>query len=232
MSGHLHPITILTNQVIEYFDQFGFSVLTGNELQSEYNNFDALNVPKDHPARDEHDTFYTSDGLVLRTHTTSLYVDAVKALSESEKKSIRMIFPGRTYRNEATDATHDHTFSQLDCLVIEEGVTLQHLIGTLRGLMKHLYGDGVEIRLRPSYFPFVEPGFEMDMRLPGSKNWLEILGTGMIHPHVLNALGLDPDIYQGFAFGAGMERLANLITHTPDVRTYYSGDYRFLGQFL
>lgn len=226
MTGHLHPITHITEQIAAYFSQYGFEVVEGPEVESEEYNFDKLRVAADHPARDEQDTFYIKPGWVLRTHATNMQLRAL----ETRRPPVRIISPGRAFRNEATDATHNTTFHQLDMLVISEDVTLAHLIGTLQGMMRHLIGDEIEFRIRPGFFPFVEPGLELDFRRPGA-DWVEILGAGMVHPEVLGNMNLDAKKYQGFAFGMGVERLLSAMRGVDDVRLALSGDYRFLGQF-
>jgi len=226
MTGHLHPITQLTEKIVQYFETYGFEVVMGPEIETEDYNFEKLRMYADHPARDEHDTFYIKPGYVLRTHTTNMQLRAM----ETRKPPVRLISPGRVYRNEATDATHNTTFHQLDMLVIAEDITLAHLIGTLQGMMRHLVGEDLEFRIRPGYFPFVEPGIELDFRRPKG-NWIEILGAGMVHPEVLGNMKVDPKKYTGFAFGMGIERMLGIISHVDDVRLALSGDYRFLGQF-
>lgn len=226
MNGHLHPITMVTQKVIEYFEPFGFEVVQGPEIETESNNFDKLNVPADHPARDEHDTFYVTQGTVLRTHTSPMQIRAM----ERRRPPVRLLAPGRCFRNEATDATHNTTFHQVEGLVIEDGLSLGHLIGTLQGLMRHLVGSNIEFRIRPGFFPFVEPGIELDFRRPG-KAWIELLGAGMVHPTVLGNMKIDPKKYNGFAFGVGVDRLLSVVSGVDDVRLPMSNDYRLLGQF-
>lgn len=224
--GHLHPLTVMTQKVIEYFEPLGFEVILGPEVETEANNFDKLNIPADHPARDEHDTFYLPDGQVLRTHISPMQIRAM----EHRRPPVRLLIPGRCYRNEATDATHNTTFHQIEGLVIDEKVTLAHLIGTLESLMNYLVSNAVEFRIRPGYFPFVEPGIELDFR-HGGNDWIELLGAGMVHPTVLGQMNVDPKKYTGFAFGVGIERLLNVVTGVNDVRLPLSSDYRVLGQF-
>lgn len=226
MIGHLHPITQIIENLAEYFGQYGFEVVSGPEVETEDYNFEKLRVFADHPARDEQDTFYIKPGVVLRTHATNMQLRAM----ETRKPPVRLISPGRVYRNEATDATHNTTFHQLDMLVIAQDVTLAHLIGTLQGMMRHLIGNDIEFRIRPGYFPFVEPGLELDFRRPGG-DWIEILGAGMVHPEVLGNMKVDPKKYNGFAFGMGVERLLSAINGVDDVRIALSADYRFLGQY-
>ncbi|MDP4020866.1 MAG: phenylalanine--tRNA ligase subunit alpha [Candidatus Adlerbacteria bacterium] len=240
--GHLHPITSLVREANAIFSRMGFSLAEGPLLESEWYNFDALNVPKDHPARDMQDTFFIKDtpGYVLRTHTSPVQI---RYMEEQIKKGnpppYRIIVPGYAFRNEATDMTHEAEFTQLEGLAVGEGVTLGHLKGTLEQFFKELFkGAQVEVRFRPSYFPFVEPGVEVDMRLTGSAapdklrdKWIELMGAGMVHPTVLKNAGVDPAKYQGFAFGIGLDRLAMLRWGIDDIRLMHSGDLRFINQF-
>jgi len=225
MTGHLHPITQITESIVAYLEQRGFEVVFGPEIETEENNFDRLNIPRFHPAREEHDTIYLSDNRVLRTHTSPGQLRAM----ENRQPPVRLVIPGRVYRREATDATHNHTFHQLEGLVIDETVSMAELVGTLEGMLTALFAQRLEFRLRPSYFPFVEPALEIDIAHRGA--WLEVLGAGMVHPNVLKAMRLDAQRYQGFAFGVGLERLINLISGVDDVRWNLSSDYRYLGQF-
>lgn len=241
MTGHLHPLTILTEKIYDYFQPYGFEVVTGPEIVTTEDNFDSLNIPADHPARKEFDTFYLNDGpstgsgsprgdsrdgRTLRAHMTALYFQAMK----DRQPPVRLLFPGRCFRNEATDATHNMIFHQMDILVIDTETNLGNLIATLQGLMKHLVGPDLEFRIRSSYFPFTEPSIELDIKRPGG-DWLEMLGAGMVNPAVIKYYGLDPDKYQGLAVGMGLERLINVISGVDDVRYTLSGDYRYLGQF-
>ncbi|QQG50107.1 MAG: phenylalanine--tRNA ligase subunit alpha [Candidatus Berkelbacteria bacterium] len=226
MTGHLHPLTTTAELVVGYFKPLGFEIVLGPEAESEEYNFDKLRVFADHPARDEHDTFYLLDGRVLRTHTSNMQLRAM----ESRKPPVRLLSIGRCYRNEATDSGHNTTFHQVEALVIGEDITFQHLIGTLKEMMKHLIGESLEFRIRPGYFPFVEPGIELDFRKKGGQ-WQEILGAGMVHPEVLGNMKIDPKKYTGFAFGMGLERLLGVMTGIDDVRLPLSGDYRLLTQF-
>ena len=220
----------------------GFTVVDGPLLESEWYNFDALNVPKDHPARDMQDTFFIKDETerVLRTHTSSVQI---RYMEEQIKKGIqppyRIIVPGKVFRNEATDMTHEAEFSQIEALVIGEAISLAHLKGTLAQFFRELFGGAsVEIRFRPSFFPFTEPSVEVDMRLVGENvpvklrdKWIEMGGAGMVHPQVLKNVGIDADTYSGFAFGFGLDRLAMLKWGIDDVRLMHSGDLRFVNQF-
>lgn len=226
MTGHLHPLTIVTEKIIEYFRPLGFEVVVGSDIVTTEENFDSLNIPENHPARAEFDTFYLKDGRTLKAHSSALYLEAMN----DRTPPVRLLFPGRCYRNEATDATHNHTFYQIDALVIDTETNLGNLISSLQGMIKHLVGNEVEFRLRNSYFPFTEPSIELDMKLPGGQ-WLEILGAGMVNPAVVEYYGLDPEKYQGFAFGVGLERILNVVSGVDDVRHNLSGDYRYIGQY-
>ncbi|HSX42028.1 MAG TPA: hypothetical protein VLE93_01620 [Candidatus Saccharimonadales bacterium] len=226
MTGHLHPLTIVTQKITDYFEPYGFETLLGPEIVTTEENFDSLNIPADHPARAEFDTFYLNDGRTLRAHMTSQYLKAM----QTRKSPVRLLFPGRCFRNEATDATHNMIFHQIDALVIDETTNLGNLIAMLQGLMKHLIGPDLEFRIRSSYFPFTEPSIELDIRWSGGE-WLEMLGAGLVNPNVIKYYGLDPEKYQGFAFGMGLERILNVASGVDDVRHNLSGDYRYLGQF-
>lgn len=228
MKGHLHPITILQNKIIRYFDNYGFEVVYGNEIVSEEENFDLLNIPKNHPARDLQDTFYTLDSKVLRTHTSAMQVPVVREKVAKKELPCRLLFPGLVYRNEATDATHLYNFNQIEGLIVEKDVSLAKLVYLLEGLFVELFDLQVELRIRPSYFPFVEPGIELDMK--GKDGWIELLGAGVVHPRVIQNFGLDPNVWQGVALGIGLERVLSLLTNLKDIRTVFSGDYRYLGQ--
>jgi phenylalanyl-tRNA synthetase alpha chain len=232
--GHLHPITQIVREIFSVFRELGFTVADGPELEDEFHNFDALNVPKDHPARDMQDTFWIRSGpklpeiegnMVLRTHTSSVQIRHL----ENNKPPVRIIVPGKVFRNEATDATHEAQFNQIEMLYVDKNVSLAHLKGTLETMFRKIYGDDVEIRFRPSFFPFVEPGVEVDMKWKGK--WLEIGGAGLVHPNVLRAAGVDPDVWQGFAFGCGLDRLAILKFGIDDIRLFYNGDLRMINQF-
>jgi phenylalanyl-tRNA synthetase alpha chain len=225
--GTLHPLTLVMEEVKRIFAAQGFSIALGPELEDEWHNFDALNVPKDHPARDMQDTFWIKDkpGFVLRTHTSPVQIRYM----EAHKPPLAIIVPGKVFRNEATDATHEMQFYQLEGLVVAEGVTAEHMKGTLLSFFKEFFGPHTEIRLRPSFFPFVEPGFEVDVKVVknGEDRWLEICGAGMVHPHVLENVGYDAKKVSGFAFGMGLDRLLMLKYEIPDVRYSYQGDLRF-----
>lgn len=226
MTGHVHPITIVSQKIADYLAPYGFEVVTGPEIVTTEENFDSLNIPASHPARQEFDTFYLKDGRTLRAHMTSLYLRTMK----DRQPPVRLLFPGRCYRNEATDSTHNMIFHQMDGLVIDEKTNLSNLVATLEGLLKELIGPDLKFRIRSSYFPFTEPSIELDIQRSGGK-WLEMLGAGMVNPKVIEYYGLDPEIYQGFAFGMGLERILNVASGVDDVRHNLSGDYRYLGQF-
>ncbi len=238
--GHLHPISLMIREINSIFGELGFVFAEGPEMELVKYNFDMLNVPKDHPARDMQDTFYVDlpgDGAgekVMRTQTSPVQIHYM----ESHKAPIRMICPGKVFRNEATDMTHEAQFYQLEGLMVGESVSLGHLKGVLEYFFARFFGGNVEVRLRPSFFPFVEPGLEVDMRLTGEDapaklkdRWIEIMGAGMVHPNVLRGAGIDPDVYQGFAFGMGIDRLAVMKYGVDDVRLFYSGDLRVVNQF-
>ncbi|MBI4652728.1 phenylalanine--tRNA ligase subunit alpha [Candidatus Kuenenbacteria bacterium] len=244
LKGHLHPITIIQNELEDLFTSMGFMILDGPELESDYYNFEALNIPKYHPARDMQDTFYIDHknkdneyDLVMRTQVTSIQVRAVQKYGAS----IRCIMPGRVFRAENADVCHDHTFYQMDGFMIGKDISVANLIAVSKELLKGIFKREVEIRIRPGYFPFVEPGIEIDMRCticngkgcPSCKNsgWLEMLPGGLIHPKVLMAGGLDPKKYNGLAFDVGLTRLAMMKYGINDIRLFNSGDLRFLEQF-
>ncbi|MDP2586736.1 MAG: phenylalanine--tRNA ligase subunit alpha [Candidatus Komeilibacteria bacterium] len=237
--GHLHPITIITRQLEEVFVKMGFMVLEGPELESEYYNFESLNIPATHPARDIQDTFYIKDqpGWLLRTQTSNQQVRTM----EKYGAPLRAIFPGRVFRCEATDVRHETTFYQLEGLMIDKDISIAHLVTALKVMLKGIFKKDVKVRLRPGYFPFVEPGFEVDVScllcdgegcgLCKKTGWVEMIGAGLVHPKVLQAGGLDPKIWSGFAFGMGINRLVMLKYGIDDIRLFMSGDLRFLEQF-
>ena len=240
--GHMHPISSLVREANGIFERMGFTFAEGPLIESEWYNFDSLNVPKDHPARDMQDTFFIKDepGYVLRTHTSPVQV---RYMEEQIKAGMlppyRVIVPGKVFRNEATDMTHEAEFFQIEGLAVGTDVTLAHLKGTLDRFFRELFkGAEVETRFRPSFFPFVEPGVEVDMRLVGAHapeklrdRWIEMMGAGMVHPSVLKNAGVDPTVHQGFAFGMGLDRLALLRWGIDDVRLMHSADLRFVDQF-
>lgn len=239
--GHIHPISSLIREANRIFLQMGFTFAEGPLLEDEVHNFDFLNVPKDHPARDMQDTFFIKDapGMVLRTHTSNVQI---RYMEEQIQKGIqppyRMVAMGKVFRNEATDMTHEAEFFQMEGMVIGENITMAHLRGTLTEFFSQLMGGQAEVRFRPSFFPFVEPGLEVDMRVMGESvpeklrgRWIEIMGAGMVHPNVLKNAGVDPKKYQGFAFGGGLDRLAILRWGIDDIRLMHSADLRFINQF-
>jgi phenylalanyl-tRNA synthetase alpha chain len=225
-NGTLHPLTIVMDEIVNIFASQGFSVALGPELEDEWHNFDALNVPKDHPARDMQDTFWIKDqpGKLLRTHTSPVQIRYM----ETHQPPFAIIVPGKVFRNEATDAGHEMQFYQVEGLVVGEGVTIEHLKGTLFSFYKKLLGEDVEIRFRPSFFPFTEPSIEVDVKFNGK--WFEMMGGGMVNPAVLKNGGVDPEKYSGFAFGGGIDRLAMVRYGITDIRLFYQGDLR-INQF-
>ena len=235
--GKLHPLTIVAIEVKEIFLGMGFSVADGPEVEYDYYNFEALNLPPNHPARDTQDTFYITDNILLRTQTSSVQVHVM----ENQKPPIRIISPGRVYRSDAVDATHSPLFHQIEGLVVDKGVTMADLKGTLEQLMKRLYGEDCKIRLRPHHFPFTEPSAEVDVmcfnchgegcRICKGEGYIELLGAGMVHPKVLEGCGIDSEIYSGFAFGLGLERIVMRRYNISDMRLMYENDLRFLEQF-
>jgi phenylalanyl-tRNA synthetase alpha chain len=227
--GHKHIISQAIRELTEIFGEMGFSYADGPELTNDHDNFEVLNFPEDHPARDMQDTFWLKpegSNLLLRTQTSTVQVPYMKA----HKPPIRIFVPGKVYRNESTDATHDVQFFQVEGLVVEKGITLEHLKGTLLTLLQRFFNDeNIEVRFRPGYFPFVEPGVELDMKYKGK--WIELLGAGMVHPQVLRNGGIDPTVYSGFAFGMGIDRVVMIRHNSSDVRKHYDGDLRFVMQF-
>ncbi len=232
LRGHHHPLSSLMREVTGIFESMGFEVAEGPEVETEYYNFDALNVPKNHPARDMWNTFWLQGGgknkNLLRTHTSPMEIRYM----EGHQPPLRVIVPGRCFRYEATDATHDFQFYQLEGLMIGEKINLAHLKGIVEIFFQKLFrGKNIEVRFRPSYFPFVEPGVEGDVRLAQKGEWLEIAGAGMTHPQVIKNAGLNPNEWQGFAFGIGLDRVAMIKYKIDDIRLFYSGDLRFIKQF-
>lgn len=230
--GSLHPLSLIMNEVVSIFKDLGFSVEWGPEMEDDWHNFEALNFPENHPARDMQDTFFIKgkDGTVLRTHTSNTQIRFMENLVKSGgKPPFAIVSPGKVFRNESTDAGHEMQFYQIECLMIGEDITVAHMKGILFEFFKRFFDkDNVDIRLRPSFFPFVEPGFEIDLKR--GEKWFELLGAGMVHPKVLSNCGLDPDKYQGFAFGVGLDRLMMMKYKIPDIRLLYQGDLR-LNQF-
>jgi phenylalanyl-tRNA synthetase alpha chain len=237
MIGHRHPLTIIGNEIKDVFTGLGFTIAEGPEVESEYNNFEALNVPEHHPARDLQDTFYIDQKYLLRTHTSPVQVRTML----SQKPPIRIIAPGRVYRSDELDASHSPVFHQVEGLVIDQNISFSDLKGTIELFVKAIYGEGRAIRFRPSYFPFTEPSAEVDIscivcggkgcRLCSYTGWLEVMGAGMVHPNVLGMAGLDSYKYSGFAFGMGWDRVAMLKYGISDIRLLFENDRRFLHQF-
>ncbi len=235
--GSLHPVTQIQMEIEDLFVSLGFTVLEGPEVETERHNFDALNIPAHHPARDMQDTFWLDGGLLLRTHTSPVQVRGMEHLGPP----LRMIAPGRVFRNEEVDASHEHTFYQLEGMMIDRDVSVANLIYFMKTLLGAIFRREVAVRLRPGYFPFVEPGFELDIQClicggPGcpvckQSGWVELLPCGLIHPNVLRLSGIDPEQWNGFAFGLGLTRLAMMRYSIDDIRLLQSGDLRFLSQF-
>jgi phenylalanyl-tRNA synthetase alpha chain len=235
--GHLHPITRIQRELEDLFISLGFTVLDGPEVETEYYNFDALNIPADHPARDMQDTFWLDGGNLLRTHTSPVQVRGMERLGPP----LRMIAPGRVFRNESVDASHEHTFYQLEGMMIDRDVSVAHLLYFMKTLLSAIFQRDVTVRLRPGYFPFVEPGFELDIQClicggPGCpvckhSGWVELLPCGLVNPNVLRTSGIDPEQWGGFAFGLGLTRLVMMRYAIDDIRHLQGGDLRFLEQF-
>ena len=237
-TGSLHPVTQVTRELEDLFISMGYSILDGPEVELDYYNFEALNLHKDHPARDSHDTFFCDDEgrLLMRTHTSPVQVRAMEQLDPP----FRVVAPGKCFRQETTDASHDHTFYQMEGMVVDRDISVGHLIGAMRTLLRGIFRKDLDVRLRPGYFPFVEPGFELDTRCPFCQDgcsvckrstWIELLPCGLVHPNVLRAGGIDPEAWSGFAFGLGLSRLVMLRYGIDDVRHLFGGDLRFLEQF-
>lgn len=239
--GHEHPVLALRREVEDVFVSMGFRVQDGPEVETEAYNFEALNIPSHHPARDFQDTFWVDDPagrrLVLRTHTSPMQVRAMRRFGAP----LRVVVPGRVYRNETADATHESAFHQVEGLVVDRGISVAHLKGVMAAVLGRLFGSEVAVRLRPHYFPFVEPGFELDFQcrfcagagcsVCKGTGWIELLGCGLVHAHVLRAGGIDPEVYSGFAFGLGLDRLTMMRHGVEDIRHFHSGDLRFFEQF-
>ncbi len=237
--GGIHPITKIINEVEDLFISMGYDVLEGPEVESDLYNFEMLNLPKGHPARDTQDSFYITEDTLLRTQTSPVQVRTM--LANREKTPIRIICPGKTYRKDNDDATHSHEFHQIEGLVVDENISMSDLKGTLEIFAKKMFGEKREIRFRPSYFPFTEPSIEVDVscfncggkgcNICKNTGWIEILGAGMVHPNVLNGCGYDSNKFTGFAFGIGPERIAMLKYGISDIRNFYTNDLRFLKEF-
>lgn len=235
--GNIHPLTQVMDDIKDIFIGMGFEIAEGPEVELDYYNFEALNIPKNHPARDTQDTFYIEDNIVLRTQTSPIQIRVM----EKQKPPIRVIAPGRVYRSDAVDATHSPVFHQIEGLVVDKGVTMADLKGTLEAFIKSLYGEDAKVRFRPHHFPFTEPSAEVDVscfvcggegcRVCKGEGWIEILGCGMVHPKVLSGCGIDPEQYSGFAFGMGLERVAMRRYDIDDLRLFFENDLRFLKQF-
>ena len=243
IQGHLHPLTLIVRKIEEIFLSMGFEIVEGFDIEDEYYNFDALNIPKDHPARDVWDTFWLRrspsarsesrpqrasglNRLLLRTHTSPMQIRYM----EKNNPPFRIIVPGRVFRYEATDASHSHTFYQLEGLMVDRHISVANFKAVIEEFLRKLFGEDVKMKMIPSYYPFVEPGFDIFMKYPSGK-WLEIMGAGMVHPNVFKAAGYVPGNWQGFAFGIGIDRIAMLKYKINDIRLFYSGDLSFLNQF-
>lgn len=235
--GHTHPLSGVQREMEDIFIGMGFEIAEGPEVEYDYYNFQALNIPPDHPARDTQDTFYITDNILLRSQTSPVQVRVM----EKKRPPIRVISPGRVYRSDEVDATHSPLFHQLEGLVVDKGVTMGNLKSTLETFAERMFGDGTRIRFRPHHFPFTEPSAEVDVscfacggkgcRLCKGEGWIEILGAGMVHPNVLRGCDIDPDEYSGFAFGMGIERIVMQKYRIDDMRLLYENDVRFLSQF-
>ena len=236
-TGGIHPLNLVVNDMIDIFQSMGFDVVDGPEVETDHYNFECLNVPADHPARDMQDTFYLGDNLLLRTQTSAAQIRTM----ETRKPPIRVICPGRVYRADEVDATHSPVFHQLEGLVVDKGITMCDLKGVLEQFAREIYGKDAKVRFRPSFFPFTEPSVEVDVscsecggkgcRVCKGAGWIEILGAGMVHPNVLRSCGIDPDVYTGFAFGIGIDRITTTRYKISDIRLLFENDKRFLEQF-
>ena len=235
--GSLHPVTIVAKEVTDVLKRMGFTVVSGPEMETDYYNFEALNIPKDHPARDMQDTYYLDNGMLLRTQTSDNQIHAM----ENYGAPLRVCAPGRTFRNEDLDASHENTFFQLEGMVIDKGISIGNLKSVMQQVLSEVLKQEIDVRLRPGFFPFTEPSYEMDISCticggkgcPTCKNsgWVELIPGGMVHPNVLKAGGIDPTVYNGFAFGIGLTRLAMMKYKISDIRMLNSGDIRYLEQF-
>ena len=235
--GHRHPITIVRERIEDIFVSLGYVIEDGREIETDFYNFTALNIPENHPARGEADTFYTTEGLALRSQTSTVQIHAM----QRRGVPIRMIAPGRVFRRDTPDPTHNPMFYQVEGLCVDRGVTMAHLKGTVTEFLRRMFGADTVTRFRPSYFPFTEPSAEFDFscfkckgsgcRICKNSGWIELGGSGMVHPNVLRALGVDPEVYSGFAFGLGIDRMCALMYELDDIRLLFENDVRFLEQF-
>ncbi len=235
--GHLHPITIVRQRLEDIFVSMGYAVEDGPEIETDFYNFSALNIPELHPARSPQDTFYTTDGLSLRSQTSTVQIHAM----QKRRPPLRVVAPGRVFRRDTPDATHNPMFFQIEGLCVDRGITMGHLKGTVAEFLRRLFGPSTRTRFRPSYFPFTEPSAEFDFtcfkcggegcRLCKGSGWIEMGGSGMVHPNVLRAVGIDPSVYSGFAFGFGIDRMCGLLYELDDIRLLFENDVRFLEQF-
>jgi phenylalanyl-tRNA synthetase alpha chain len=223
--GHIHPINSIIDRILEIFVGLGYTVATGPHIETDYYNFEALNTPIDHPARDMQDTFYLPGGSLLRTHTSSVQIRYM----ENHQPPVRIVAPGRCYRRDTVDATHSATFHQIEILAVDKGLRFTDLKGTIKEFIRQMFGEELPMLFRASYFPFTEPSAEVDVQWKGK--WLEVLGCGMVDPNVLKAVGYDPEVYTGFAAGLGVERFAMVLHEIDDIRRLYTSDLRFLRQF-
>ncbi len=236
-AGRLHPLNTVLDDMIDIFQSMGFDVVDGPEVETDHYNFECLNVPKDHPARDMQDTFYLAENLLLRTQTSAAQIRTM----ETRKPPIRVICPGRVFRADEVDATHSPVFHQIEGLVVDKGITMCDLKGVLEQFAQEIYGNDTKVKFRPSFFPFTEPSVEVDVtcsecggkgcRVCKGSGWIEILGAGMVHPNVLRSCGIDPEEYSGFAFGIGLDRLTTTRYKISDIRLLFENDKRFLEQF-
>lgn len=235
--GHLHPITLLREKIEDIFVSLGYAIEDDREIETDFYNFDALNIPQNHPARAEQDTFYTTNGLALRSQTSTVQIHAM----QRRGAPVRMIAPGRVFRRDTPDPTHNPMFFQVEGLCVDRGISMAHLKGTVAEFLRRMFGPKTLTRFRPSYFPFTEPSAEFDFscfkcggtgcRICKNSGWIELGGSGMVHPNVLRAAGVDPEVFSGFAFGLGIDRMAALMYNLDDIRLLFENDIRFLSQF-
>ncbi len=223
--GRLHPLNSTVDRVLDIFVGLGYQVATGPHVETDYYNFEALNIPPDHPARDMQDTFFLADGRLMRTHTSPVQIRYM----ETHEPPIRIVAPGRVYRRDTVDATHSAVFHQVEILAVDKGLTFTDLKGTIKEFLQQMFGEELPVKFRASYFPFTEPSAEVDVQWKGK--WLEVMGCGMVDPNVLKAVGYDPEVYTGFAAGLGIERFAMVLHQIDDIRRLYNSDVRFLSQF-